>query len=170
MLAEWAAEETARTALDEERNSSPGLRLREPGAVHIEPITFTDRVSGQVAWQADFLKIRVVNDPKKPPPTAEAKGITAKVTISRDGHTVREVDGRWSESEQPIRRIMNLQTITDLLHMDIGIGDERSIDLVAKAKADRDAYIFNNDSYLHQPGMKKREHRLEPGEYEVRVR
>ncbi len=167
---ERAAKELAEATLAEERNSSPCLRLREPGAVHIEPITFTDWSNGQAVWQADFLKVRVVNDPQRPSPTAEAKGVTAKVTISRNGRTVREVDGRWSESEQPHRRIRNLQSITDLLHMDIGIGDERSVDLVFKAVADRDAYIFNNDSYLCPPDMKKPDHRLEPGDYEVRVR
>jgi hypothetical protein len=41
-LAERAAKEAAEAALDEERNTSQRLRLREPGAVHIEPITFTN--------------------------------------------------------------------------------------------------------------------------------
>ena len=51
----------------------PRLKLKEPGAIYIETINQSAPVGGQLYRQTvPFLKLRLVNDPAKPYPTAHA--------------------------------------------------------------------------------------------------
>jgi hypothetical protein len=152
----------------------PRLMLREPGALHIEPVVFNITVGPPhlraPLWTADFMKVRFVNDPETTAASSLAVGVTAKISILQDGNLLKRIDGRWSESEQPGERIARSQTITDLLEMNFPIGAERSLDVAFKMRDDRVAYLFNNDNYLAQPDMKHPNHQLSPGVYTAEVR
>lgn len=174
-IAVAAGRDEAKATLTAVKNSQPQLRLREPGAVHVEKdVLFTGTVrtdDGQEKivpiLRADFLKVRFVNDPILPSSTAVAPGVLAKIEYSHEDRVLRILDARWSASTQPGRLIAEHQSIVDLLRMKFGIGDERDIDIAMKDRKDRCAYMYNNDSY-HNP--KRADFALEPGTYKVRVR
>jgi len=151
----------------------PNIKFREPDAVHIELITWTlrpDHLRAPTSWTAPFHKVRFINDPMVPAPSAVAKNVSAKVRFSQEGQLLREVDGRWSESESPLERMAKGQPILDLIKMDFGIGDERNLDIAFKRTESEDAFIFCNDSYHFAPMFERPDFRLSPGTYEVTVR
>jgi len=127
----------------------PRLKLKEPGAIYIETINQSAPVGGQLYRQTVlFLKLRLVNDPAKPYPTAHARGIRAKIDFRRcsDGTHFLSIDGRWAESDQP-SSISPLESKAHLLAADFGIGEERSLDVAYYDKRTSSYYAWNNDNY-----------------------
>jgi hypothetical protein len=152
-----------------EDKARPRLTLRQPGAVHIvKDIAFYNSETRQVVWRVDSLRMRFVNEPKQHGKDARATNVGARIAFSRDGVLIREIDARWTESDQPTERLKKNQSITDFLRVDFDILEEREIDIAVKAPNDQLAYIFNNDSYLYE--ARKPDFALEPGIYQVRVR
>lgn len=162
--------------VEEIERSKPKLRLREPGAVHIhEDVAFFETLETalgsqrRLTFSADFLKVSFINEPVESSASAEAKAVLANVQFYRDGRLIRELDGRWSESTQPGTRIAKAESTTDLLRMDFGIGDARTLDIAMKSAAEPTTFMFCNDNY-HHPQLRPPGFALEPGTYSVRVR
>jgi hypothetical protein len=103
----WGAEhdraKQAESQLQEIAGGKPKLKLR---AVYSERVYqhFRD-AAGNILHQQEvpFLKVRFVNDPEKPYPSANATGVRAYVEYYRlpDQAHVLSLDGRWAESDQP---------------------------------------------------------------------
>lgn len=148
-------------------HSKPHIMRKEPGASHIQEVTW---FAGQTAaFSVPFIKLRLVNDPETAEPSAKAHQVAAKITFTdRAGKSVLEIDGRWSESEQPSKRDIS-QSRLDLLRMDFDIGDERSIDIAFHDLQEDSFYAYNNDSYQY-PGVKKPQFKLAENTYDVSVR
>lgn len=176
----WEAEHKKRldaeSVLREHRESAPRLLLREPGAIFVEPnigffgdIESPRGVRRVLIFSADFLKIAITNNPKKPSQSAEAKSVLATIEFTQGGRTLKQLDGRWSQSTQPSTRIAKAESTMDLLRMDLGIGDSRTLDVAMKNVDDEDAFMYCNDNY-HYPNLKPPQFRLGPGSYQVRIR
>ena len=150
---------------------TPRIRLKEPDAAHVaKDIKFYDIATGQIFSTVDSLRLRLINDPKVPEPEATAKAIAAKISYSKDGVALKEIDGRWVDSANPMPLIAQGKSTTELLRKYFEIGAEQCLDIAIKGVADDSCYIFNTDSYLYAPTWKHPDFELGPGTYGVRVR
>lgn len=147
----------------------PKLCLRE-GAVHMDDVSFSNQLTGEVLFTAQFIHVRFMNEPIVSSATAVAKNVGAKVQFSSGGQVIKEIDGRWADSDQPGMLIAQAKSTLPLLRIDFDIASEHNVDLVFKAEHEANAYIFNNDSYHFLPTFRKPDFALGPGVYDVAIR
>jgi len=126
--------------------AKPRIRLKEPGAIHIEQVAhnFTDGYS----YTVPFLQIRFVNDPSEPYPSAKAPEVRAKIDYYRfeDNTHLLSIDGRWSDSDQP-SGISPHASKNYLLATTFGHGEEHSLDIAYRDGETRQYFAWNNDNY-----------------------
>ena len=146
--------EIAEARLKEIENAKPVLKLNTPDAVYVESVMqwFKDN-SGTLIHEQEtpFLKIRFVNDPETPYPTANANGVRAYIDYYRlpdNGH-VLHIDGRWAESTQPSAYIPQVSK-APLLAATFGIGEAKSVDVAYYDKRTDKYYAWNNDNYNYE--------------------
>jgi hypothetical protein len=165
-----ASTEEARHALQQRLEVRPHLKLREPGAVHTDDITFFNLETGQPLWTGNFLHVRFVNEPPHYETSAVARDIAAKITFAQGGKVLKTIDGRWAAgADQPALLIAQAKSTVPLLRRDFNIGDEDNVDIAFKLVADDLCYMFNTDSFRFVEG-KIPEFALGPGTYDVTVR
>jgi hypothetical protein len=133
--------------LQEIENGKPKLKLR---AVYSEPVYqhFSD-ASGKTLHEqlVPFLKVRFVNDPDKPYPSANATGVRAYIdyySLPDEVH-VLSLDGRWAESDQPPAYSPFLSR-AHLLAATFGIGEAKSVD-IAYCDSNGTYCAWNSDNY-----------------------
>ncbi len=137
--------------LGEIENTKPRIKLKEPGAIYCEPVdhNFRDQ-QGHIMFSqtVPFLKVRFINDPLSPSPSAIANDVRAKLSYYRcaDNACVLSIDGRWAESTQP-PALHPLASRSPLLGATFAIGEERSIDVAYRDKRTKRHFAWNNDNY-----------------------
>lgn len=141
----------AESRLMEIESAKPALKLNTPDPVYVEQVyqCFTE-ASGEVLHEqvVPFLKIRFVNDPDLPYPSANADGVRAYVDYYRlsDNHHVLHLDGRWAESTQPSAFAPQVSK-APLLAATFGIGEAKSVDVAYYDARTAKYYAWNNDNY-----------------------
>jgi hypothetical protein len=112
----------------------PKLKLREPGAIYSELVyqNFRNAQGALLHEQlVPFLKVRFINDPDEPYPSANAKGVRAYIDYYRlpDEVHILSLDGRWAESDQP-PQYSPFASKAHLLAATFGIGEAKSVTLL----------------------------------------
>jgi len=110
------------------RNVRPAIKLKEPGAIYIESVS---QNWGDTHFDSvPFLKVRFVNDPAGPYPSAKAVDVRATINYYRssDNAHLLSIDGRWADSDQP-SAISPLASKSHLLPITFGIGEAHSLDI-----------------------------------------
>jgi hypothetical protein len=165
----WARERTEvnrlRDKLDEIDHSRPRLRPKHPNPVSVTR-GFINMGQGQ--FDARFVRIRFINDPEHPYPSASADAVVAKLTFSSNGKRLLEMDGRWSDSDQPSIRDVR-QSRSDLLATSFGIGTEHDLDIAFQDLRTFDLVAWNNDNYNYGDGRMP-EHLLMGNNFQIHVR
>lgn len=155
--------------LQEIEEAKPHIILRNP---------YTERVkvnqNGVVALVANVLRVRLENLPQSHYPNNEAKAVIAKVSFyDSSGNFLIDMDGRWTDSAQPVGP--HWQSVVPLLETDFRIGAKHDLDI-----AFRDSSItylemnpgfvaLNNDNFRF-PGWKKPEHILVGERFLAKIR
>jgi len=157
-----------RLKLEQIEEANPHIVLREPGAAYIEAVTI--QAIGNVTNNVSFIKVRFVNKPRVPSPNSVARDVRVKLRFFEPvpgGRLVLAIDGRWADSDQPSIRDWR-QSRPDLLKMQFGIEEERSLDVAFRDDQTGESYAFNNEN-CHYPLMKKPEHLLVGQQFRVRI-
>jgi|SRR5277367_6645464 len=156
--------------LQEINDAKPRVRLRLPGAVHVEMVNHVFHISDGSVLQitVPFLRIRFWNDPENPFPKATAKGVRAFVDFFYVGNSVPclRMSGRWAESTQP-PEYSALASKDHLLETTFGFGQEHVVDIAYVSGIDGRCYAWNNDNY---PNFHNPHHHLDGMGYCVAVR
>jgi len=115
-----------------------------------------------------MLHLRIINAPHGiPTEKAHAHNVIARLHfLDQQNRKLFFIDGRWGDTVQPTR-LQAHQAATELLAIDIPVGQIRELDIACKFPNSDVAYGFNNDSYAR--GMTPPEWRLPQGDYRVRV-
>jgi hypothetical protein len=154
--------------LEEINNTRPAIRLDEPGAIYIEFVSQT--YGGTHFDSVPFLKVRYVNSPAGPFPSANAEGVRATINYYRspDHAFLLSIQGRWADSDQP-SAISPLASKSHLLPITFGIGEPHSLDIAYRDAQTGQYFAWNNDNYSY-PFFRYEHHRLEGTEFEVEIR
>ena len=154
--------------LDDIEKAEPRITLKQPSAIYVQDVAqkFTDGYS----YIVPFLKVRFVNDPPYPCPSAKANGVRAKIQFYRhsDNSHLLSIDGRWAESTQP-PAIHPLESKSHLLAATFGIGEERSLDVAYRDGETRRYFAWNNDNYNHHH-FRCEDHLLKGDHFRVDIR
>jgi hypothetical protein len=157
-----------RLKLDEIEEAKPHIILREPDAAYIEPVNI--QAVGNVVNTVSFMTVRFVNKPHGPFPNAVAHDVRVKLRFFEPlpgGGLLLAIDGRWADGDQPSTRDWR-RSRTDLLRMDFGVEEERTLDVAFRDDQTGEFYAFNNEN-CHYPLMKKPEHLLRGQHFTVRI-
>ena len=158
-----------RMKLQQIEQARPHIALCEPGAEYVEPVRI--QAIGDITNVVSFIKVRFVNTPAGLPfPNCVAHDVRAKVRFlepTAGGRLLLAIEGRWADSDQPAIRDWR-QHRNDLLKMDFGIEEQRSLDIAFRDDQTGEFYAFNNDNYTY-PQMKKPEHLLGGQRFLVRI-
>jgi len=161
----WAKERTDVNELRAKEQSRPRLRPKDPNPVSVS----TGHINvAQQPFNVRWVRIRFVNDPEYPSPSASADTVSAKVAFSSNGTLLLEMDGRWSDSDQPSIRDFR-QSRNDLLTTSFAIGTEHDLDIAFMDLRTFDLFAWNNDNYNYPEG-KKPEHQLMGNNFQIQVR
>jgi len=144
----WARENQKVQTLEDRlraiEDAKPNIVLREPGAKHTQDVRFMALGFNDVTLT--FIKARFINTKKVDGPTAEAKGIRAKITFLDDaGAELLRMDGRWDATPTPNTQL----TVNDLLPKDFGIEEEQNVDIAFWDSFNHRFVAFNNDSWRY---------------------
>lgn len=166
-------QEQYRKKLEEIDTARPRIKLKQPGGVYTEPVNhnFSDKDNNLIfSCTVPFLKVRFVNDPVGPYPSAKANDVRATVNFYRikDGQHILAMDGRWADSSQP-PALHPLASKTHLLATSFGIGEAHSLDIAYRDGATGKYYAWNNDNYS-VPDFRLPQHLLEGDLFRVDVR
>lgn len=165
----WLLEErnnTLQTEINQIHEVKPKIILREPGAKHVETITLSRR--GVIVAIAPFVSVRFINKPTGNFPNSVARDVRAKIRfLDSSGNLVLQMDGRWSDSDQPSTRAFG-SSRNDLLAIDFGIEEEHSLDIAFRDPQSGEFVAWNNDNYNY-PNFKKPEHLLAGKEFTVHI-
>ena len=156
--------------LEEIEKAKPNMRLKEPGGVYVEPVfqRFTHKSPDGKLIVRDqtvpYLKVRFINDPKEPYPSANASGVRAYIDFYRlpDNTHILSIDGRWAESDQP-PAYSPLSSKAPLLAATFGIGESKSVDIAYRDRGGK-YYAWNNDNYNYVDQFYVYPHHLLEGE------
>jgi hypothetical protein len=143
--------ETFEARLKKIDEAKPALKLNLPNAVYVEEVyqRFTDGKGNVLHEQtASFLKVRFINDPIQPYPSANSSGVRAYIDYHRlaDNQHVLRIDGRWAESDQPSAYKAEVSK-APLLAAPFGIGEAKSVDVAYYDARTKQYYAWNNDNY-----------------------
>ena len=164
ILKREAQRDQYKAKLEEIENSKPIIVLHSKRSEYAEKTNFQ---YGDKIKLVTAVKVRFINKPTFNFPNSIAKDVRAKVSFfSEENDFLFEIEGRWTESDQPSVRDMR-ESRKDLLAVDLGIGEERSLD-IAFREGGGDFFAFNNDSYDY-PDFKKPEHHLIGKQFRVRI-
>ena len=144
--------------------AKPRIQLREPNACYIETVVL--HVGGQPMLGVPFIRVRFVNNPIAPNPTAVAKDVRAHISYFSPGNELLlRVDGRWTDSTQPSDR---LASMTHLLETKFGIGAEHDLDIACRDPESGMCFAWNNDNY-NIGHLRVQKHLLKGEEFRVEV-
>jgi hypothetical protein len=162
------ARKKAEKALAAIENARPQIILKEPHAIYIQDVLFTG--PNMKTYATRFLKVRFVNAPLATHPTCNADGVKADIQFFRgdEKHPLLEIEGRWSDSDQPSTRKF-AESRTDLLRARFGIGDIHELDIAYRDPRTMSCYAWNNDNYNY-PDFTKPEHLLDGETFRAEVR
>ena len=163
---EFSAKKRVQLSLKRIEEARPRIVPREPNPVSITTVRFGE--SGRRLFDAPFVRIRFTNDPLHSYPGAMVDGVVAKVRFLRERQVLLEMDGRWSDSDQPSTRDWR-QSRNDLLSTNFGIGSEHDLDIAFKDVGTGEVFAWNNDNYNYID-TKKPEHLLTGDLIDVEVR
>ncbi len=154
-------------------STKPRIRLKEPGAIYCEPVdhNLRDENANIIFCQTvPFLKVRFINDPLSPSPSAIANDVRAKLSYYRcaDNTCILAIDGRWAESTQP-PALHPLASRSPLLGATFAIGEERSVDIAYRDKRTGQHFAWNNDNYNYSFFLCPK-HLLEGDHFRVDIR
>jgi hypothetical protein len=167
---ELAAVATSRDDLARElkeiEDARPNIVFREPGARHIQVVTF---YGGGGTIILPFVKVRFINQQREGGSVAEAKGIRAKIEFfNESAQSLLRMDGRWDTSKHP-SKLGPGESFNDLLRMDFGVEEEQNVDVAFWDQNAGQFVAFNNDSY-QIPNFTKPGHLLGEGPITALIR
>ena len=95
---EYTARKKAEKSLADIMNTRPRIILKQPNPFYVQVVQFT---SPSGSFAAPFLKMRFVNTPSFPYPSANAEGVKADIKFSREGENspLLEMEGRMRATE-----------------------------------------------------------------------
>lgn len=140
----------ATSRLAELETTKPHIVLREPNGIYFEYVwhRFTGPNGNIIREQhVPYLKVRFTNNPEHPSPMSEAEGIRAFIDFYAlpDNCLLFQMDGRWSETDQP-PVLSPFSSTAPLLGTSFGIGESKSVD-IAYRDSSGEYYGWNNDNY-----------------------
>jgi hypothetical protein len=126
--------------------TKPKIRFSDPTAIYVEHVS--QEYNLVRIDNVPFLKIRFVNKPDGPYPSA--KGIDVRATIefyraSDDKHLL-SMNGRWADSDQP-SALNPLASKASLLATSFGIGEAHYLDIAYLDGQNGKCYAWNNENY-----------------------
>lgn len=150
--------------LQEIENAKPEIKADEPNSIHIIPVN--QGFDGGMTVTVPFLRVRFINDPSGPFPSANAIDVRAKIEYyqaSRDKPFL-SIDGRWAESDQKTARD-HLLSLVPLLKTTFGFKETRNLDIAYRDARTGRFFAWNNEHYrsecLH--------HLLDGNDFRVRI-
>jgi hypothetical protein len=148
--------------------AKPRIKLKEPGAIYIESVS--QNYGNKIFNSVPFLKVRFMNDPGGPYPSAKANDVRATINYFRlaDSAHILSIDGRWAESDQP-SAISPLASKSHLLPTTFGIGEAHSLDIAYRDVQTGKYFAWNNDNYRY-PFFRYDHHLLEGDRFRVEIR
>jgi hypothetical protein len=167
------ARRAGRQKLEEIEKTTPKIKLKQPGAIYTEPVSLNvkDVANGTVySWTVPFLKVRFINEPIGPYPSAKANDVRATINYYRvaDGVQLLSIDGRWAESTQP-SAIPAATSKTHLLPTTFGIGEAHSLDIAYRDSQTGEYFAWNNDNYNY-PLLRNPHHLLKGNLFRADIR
>jgi hypothetical protein len=156
--------------LDAIKNARPNVQLSSLNSVVLENGAHRDFISGRIIRTTQYICLCIVNDPHSTELSATARGVGAKVRYFIPGGEAPflEIDGRWAGTDEASLRDPR-QSRTDLLRIDLGIGEERRVDIAFRDMETKRFFAWNNDNY-NFPDLIKPEHEFRDPLIDVQVR
>jgi hypothetical protein len=137
------------TKLEEIKTAKPRIKLREPSAIYIGE---TSQIHGDIRFTSvPFLKVRFINEPAGPYPSAKATDVRATIAYYRYPNNAHflSIDGRWADSDQP-SATSPLTSKSHLLATTFGIGQAHDLDIAYRDPQSGQYYAWNNENYNYQ--------------------
>ena len=154
--------DTYKQKLDEIENTRPHIVLHSK-AEYVENSNFQFPNFSAVAAA---IKVKLINKPLINSPSGVANGVRARVGFFCGDNLVLEMNGRWSDSDEPSMRDPR-RSRSDLLAVDFGIGEEHDLD-IAFREPNGNFVAWNNENYNYLDA-KKPEHCLKGDSFTARI-
>jgi len=157
-----------------DRKRLPNLDIRPSEEAHLD-VTYPAHHMGHGGERWKYFSVAVRNEPLPKPfswiPRQPAENCRATISFFKLGEDfpLFVMLGRWASTPE-VAYLPNGHQIVKVTHPDpvtIAPGNREILNVVAKHENDREAYGWNNDSYLHEWRTLKA--KLDPGNYIVKI-